>query len=144
MATTESILQLIVDRPGLTANEIADEVELVASDVQSRLAKYVEAGKVKKDLKQIDGGKTMLIYFPGQSLIQEVDGVKRIATLAKKPGPKPRDENADAPSDFTFGFFSNGTLSISKGNKEIKLTRAETSQMIDFLDAINIEKIAGA
>ncbi|RKE36678.1 hypothetical protein B0G76_2880 [Paraburkholderia sp. BL23I1N1] len=143
MASIESILQLIVDRPGLTANEIADEVDLVASDVQSRLVKHIESGKVKKDLKAVDGGRTVFTYFPGQSLIQEVDGVKRATTTSGKTGPKPQ-ALPGAASDFTFGFFSNGTLSISKGSKEIRLTRAEASQMIDFLDAINIEKIAGA
>ncbi|MFT0167528.1 hypothetical protein ACLKMY_00670 [Paraburkholderia mimosarum] len=142
MASVESILQFIVDRPGATANEIADELDMAANDVQSRLAQYIDAGKVKKDKKRIEGGREMLVYFPGQSLVNEVDGVKRIVTLAKRPRPPVADSERATPSEFTFGFFSDGSLSIGKGNKDIRLTRAETSQLLEFLDCINIEKIA--
>lgn len=81
MASIESILQLIVDRPGMTASELGEQLELAPADVQSRLAKYIDNGQVKRDKKKVDG-RELLIYFPAQSLIDEADGVKRIVKPA--------------------------------------------------------------
>ncbi|OJB11851.1 hypothetical protein [Burkholderia ubonensis] len=142
MPSIEQILQVIVDHPGRTAAEIASEVGLATADVQSRLVKYVDAGKVKKDTKKVDGFRDVFTYWPMQSLIREVDGTKQIVTLARGARTTaPEGDSAD-PS-FTFGFFSNGVLSIAKGSKEIKLSPDETRRLLAFLDSINVEKITG-
>ena len=143
MPSIEEILKVIVDHPGRTAAEIASEVGIATADVQSRLGKYVDAGKVKKDVKKVDGHRDVFTYFPMQSLIREVDGTKQIVTLAR--GGRPPAVDGDAPdTSFTFGFFSNGTLSIAKGTKDVKLSPAETQRLLAFLDSINIEKITSA
>jgi len=142
MASIESILQLIVDRPGLTAAELGDELELASADVQSRLAKYITADKVRTDKKKIESGREVLTYFPGQSLVDEVDGVKRIVTASAAKRSAAPANVAPAASDFTFGFFSDGALSVSKGSREMRLTRDETARLLRFLDAINVELIA--
>ncbi|KVL59299.1 hypothetical protein WT01_15845 [Burkholderia cepacia] len=147
MPSIEQILQLIVDHPGITAGELADQIGISTSDVNFRLIKYIEAGKVKKEPKPLESGGTVNRYFPMQSLIKEADGVKQIVTLPRG-GPRvprvaPADGDGPDPS-FTFGFFSNGTLSITKGTKEVKLAPAETQRLLAFLDSINIEKITGA
>jgi hypothetical protein len=146
MASIESILQVIVDHPGFTAAQIADQVDLVASDVQSRLSKYITANKVRAERKKLEGDSREVIrYFPMQSLVNEVDGVTRIVTAAKAPRPPAVNiESGGAARAFTFGFFSDGALSVAKGSKEMRLTRAETTQLLEFLDCINIEKIRGA
>ncbi|KVO95526.1 hypothetical protein WL21_32635 [Burkholderia ubonensis] len=143
MPSIEQILQVIVDHPGRTAAEIASEVGLATADVQSRLVKYVDAGKVKKDVKKVDGFRDVFTYWPMQSLIREVDGTKQIVTLARGVRAAPADDDRPDPS-FTFGFFSNGTLSIAKGSKDVKLSPAETRRLLAFLDSINIEKITAA
>ncbi|KWI90149.1 hypothetical protein WM08_14915 [Burkholderia ubonensis] len=143
MPSIEQILQVIVDHPGRTAAEIASEVGLATADVQSRLVKYVDAGKVKKDTKKVDGFRDVFTYWPMQSLIREVDGTKQIVTLARGGRAAPVDDDTPDPS-FTFGFFSNGTLSIAKGTKDVKLSPNETRRLLAFLDSINIEKITSA
>ncbi|KVG33825.1 winged helix-turn-helix domain-containing protein [Burkholderia diffusa] len=143
MPSIEEILQVIVDHPGCTAAEIASEVGLTTADVQSRLVKYIDAGKVKKDVKKVDGHRDMFTYFPMQSLIREVDGAQQIVTLARGGRPQATDGDTTDPS-FTFGFFSNGTLSIAKGTKDVKLSPNETRRLLAFLDSINIEKITSA
>lgn len=142
MASIENILQLIVDRPGMTASELGEQLELAPADVQSRLVKYIDAGQVKRDKKKVDG-RELLTYFPAQSLIDEADGVKRIV----KPAAVKRAAAAVAAppgTDFTFGFFSNGGLSIAKGTREIRLDRGETTRLIEFLDAINVDQISAS
>ncbi|WP_186169609.1 helix-turn-helix domain-containing protein [Burkholderia gladioli] len=140
MASTESILKLIVDRPGLTAAELADELDTTATDVQSRLAKYITSEHVKREKKKLEN-RDVWIYFPSQSLVNEGGGLN---PDAMKRAPR-TPAAAAAPGVFTFGFFSDGALSIAKGSKEIRLTHDEAERLIKFLDAINIDRItAGA
>ncbi|TAM50189.1 MAG: hypothetical protein EPN57_20420 [Paraburkholderia sp.] len=147
MASIEKILQTIVDHPGFTAAEIGDELDMTAEDVQSRLKSYIDAGRVKRDKKKSEGsGRDVFIYFPAQSLVDASDG--RIVLLSRAPRT-PRtiataDESSTNEARCHFGFFSNGQVTVSKGSKEIKLSREETSRLLEFLDSINVERAVGA
>lgn len=71
--------------------------------------------------------------------MDEKDGRKVIRTLAKAPRAARRIPEG---SDLRFGLFTGASLTVEKGSKRIELTSAETAALIDFLDAINIERIA--
>lgn len=146
MASIEKILQVVVDHPGFTAAEIGDELDMASEDVQSRLKPYIDAGRVKRDQKRAESGRQVLTYFPAQSLINESDG--RIALLSRAPRA-PRmasitDESPSSEPTCHFGFFSSGQVVVSKGSKEIKLSREETSRLLEFLDSINVDRAVGA
>ncbi|RDU99188.1 hypothetical protein [Trinickia dinghuensis] len=153
MATLEQILQVVVDHPGYIAAEIADELEKLgqpvnADEIGPRLKTYVDAGKVKREKKTAPSGREVWAYFPMQSLVDVSDGTKRIVThqrgrrtLNQLPGT---DTASSVERTCDFGFFSNGHVTIVKGNKEIKLDREETSRLLEFLDSINVERAIGA
>ena len=147
MAAIEKILQVVVDHPGYTAAEIADELEMAPEDIQSHLKPYIDAGKIKRDKKRSEAsGREVLIYFPAQSLVNESDG--RIMLLSRATrAPRALATSDEAPEvepSCHFGFFSSGQVVVSKGNKEIKLSRAETSRLLEFLDSINVDRAVGA
>lgn len=146
MASIEKILQTIVDHPGFTASEIGAELEMLGEDIQSRIKPYIDAGKVKRDKKAVPNGRDVFTYFPAQSLVDASDG--RIVLLSRAPRT-PRaiataDESPTSEARCHFGFFSNGQVIVSKGSKEIKLSREETSRLLEFLDSINVERAVGA
>jgi len=145
MASIEKILQVVVDHPGFTAAELGDELDMSPEDVQSRLKPYIDAGKVKRDKKRAESGRDVLTYFPAQSLVDASDG--RIALLSRAPRATRAPmvgESASGEPSCHFGFFSNGQVTVSKGSKEIKLSREETSRLLEFLDSINVERAVGA
>ena len=146
MASIEKILQTIVDHPGFTASEIGAELEMAGEDIQSRIKPYIDAGKVKRDKKAAPNGRDVFTYFPAQSLVDASDC--RIVLLSRAPRT-PRsipaaDESSTSEARCHFGFFSSGQVIVSKGSKEIKLSREETSRLLEFLDSINVERAVGA
>ncbi|WP_176322442.1 MarR family transcriptional regulator [Burkholderia vietnamiensis] len=139
MTQIEKMLQLIVDRPGITSVEIADELEVTKDNVTTCLARFVQNEKVRLEKKPVEGTRPINAYFPGQSLVNEVDGVKQIVMPARRG--RPARTAPPEGSDFRFGFFSNGALQISKNGKSVELLPGEASALIDFLDSINVDKI---
>ncbi|CAB3764201.1 hypothetical protein [Paraburkholderia humisilvae] len=141
MSSVKAILQLIVDRPSITAAEIADELDMQAKNVQPLIHPYLNDGRVKSEKKPaVEGGASVNHYFASQTLLKEVDGVKQIVTR-RKPALAPATVG---DGRFSCGFFTDGRLSIVKDRKAIDLSREETTQLLAFIDAINIERIVGA
>jgi hypothetical protein len=142
MSNVKAILKLIVDRPGITGAEIADELDMQAKNVQPLINPYINDGKVKVEKKPVNGSAPVNAYFAAQALVAEIDGVRQIVTRRDRPAGAAVADAGD--SRFSCGFFADGHLSIVKDRKTIELSREETAQLLAFIDAINIERIVGA
>jgi hypothetical protein len=136
----KSILQLIVDRPGITAAQIAEELDMQAKNVQPLIHPYLNDGRVKAEKKPVSGSAAVNHYFASQTLVKEVDGVRQIVT-GRKPAAVP---GTFTDAHFSCGFFTDGRLSIVKDRKTIDLSPDETQKLLAFIDSINIERIVGA
>lgn len=143
MASVKQILQTIIDHPGWSGAQLADELEIDAKDIQPRIDSYIRQGKVIRDKKVIDGSSPINLYYPSDDLVREFDGTKQVVTKASKNTLEFASEDGGAHGGFVCGFSSAGHLTITKGRKTIELARHETARLLKFVDAINVEAIVG-
>jgi len=141
VSTVKAILQLIADHPGMTGAEIADKLDMESKAVQPLINTYINDGKIKVEKKPVTGAAPVNAYFPSQSLMNDLDGVKQIVRGRGRPSATVADA---APRTFSCGFFTDGRISIVKDRKTIDLSPEETAQLLAFIDSINIERIVGA
>ncbi|WP_017880480.1 hypothetical protein [Burkholderia mayonis] len=143
MASVQQILQAIIDHPGSSGAQLAEQLDVDAKDIQPRIDPYIRQGRVIRDKKVMDGSSPINLYYPSDDLVREFDGTKQTVTKAARKAPAFTPTDA-APGDFVCGFSTAGRLTVTKGRKTIELTREETSRLLKFVDCINIEAIAGA
>lgn len=140
MATVKQILQAIIDHPGSSGSQLAELLDIDAKDIQPRIDPYISQWRVIRDKKVQDGASPFNLYYPSDELIREFDGTKQIVTkAARKVVNLP-----PASDDFVCSFSTDGRLTITKGRKTVDFTREETARLLAFIDAINIEAIAGS
>ncbi|MGX5880876.1 hypothetical protein MJS38_23335, partial [Burkholderia gladioli] len=147
MATIKQILTAIVDHPGWSGAQLAEELDMDAKDIQPRIDAYIRQGKVIRDKKVLDGASPINLYYPTDDLIRELDGVQQVVTKATRNiEAAPASEQpptAEPLGDFVCGFNTAGCITITKGRKTLDMTRAESVALIEFLDCINTVKIIG-
>ncbi|RQZ74822.1 MULTISPECIES: hypothetical protein [Burkholderia] len=144
MASVKQILTAIVDHPGWSGAQLAEELDMDAKDIQPRIDPYIRQGKVIRDKKVSDGASPINLYYASEDLIRELDGVQQLVTKAAQKNEAEPMPVAEQLGDFVCGFNTAGCITITKGRKTLDLTRTESDALIEFLDCINIAKIKGA
>ncbi|HDR9585247.1 TPA: MarR family transcriptional regulator [Burkholderia stabilis] len=144
--TIDRILQHIVDHPGVNSAEIADALDIDSAGISGFLRSYIDDGRVSTEKGTAPSGREVNRYFPGQSLIREIDGVKQIVSGRQPAGTRAAlraggldISTADPNASFACGLLSNGQLMIMQQRRSMTLARDETARLIAYLDSINID-----
>ena len=137
----ERAIALINERPGIRSPEIEEAVDTTSASAM--LAPALKRGDVFIDRVQAQGGgRWVTAYFPrgyqrpeggappepGRDISQP----RQIRTQAR-PGP--------SGASLVAALYTNGDLVIEVGHKSLRLSAAQTRDLVTYLDRVNIDQI---
>lgn len=120
----ERILELIEQRPGIRSVEIEDELDI--EYVSAQMKPYVTKGYLLAEKVQTPNGREIMAY-------------RRNAQYEKLD--KFRTAKAAPSATLVAALYTNGDFVIEKGGKALRLTPAETRELVNYLDRINVDQL---
>lgn len=132
------IIELIKARPGIRTPEIADELGI--GNPQAYITGEVDREEILVQKVQPEhGGNAVNTYRinPENPPDLTLNPRQRIVKAAGKRQPT-------AATECSFALSSRGDLTISDGRKAIQLSADGTSQLIAYLDRINVDQVMKA
>ncbi|WP_104565822.1 hypothetical protein [Ralstonia mannitolilytica] len=134
----QRVIELIMARPGIRTPEIAEELEI--GNPQSCITGELDRGEILAEKVQPEyGGHTVNAYRinpdnPPDLTLQPRQRVVK-AVGARSTG---------GAGNYSFALSSSGDLTINDGRKAIHLPPAGTTQLIAYLDRINVDQVMKA
>ncbi|WP_199030348.1 hypothetical protein [Ralstonia sp. ASV6] len=132
------IIELIMQRPDIRTPEIADALQL--SNPQSYIVGELDREEILvKNVPSEHGGRPVNAYRinPDNPPDLTLNPRQRVVKAAGK-------RQAAGTEECSFALSSRGDLTINDGRKEVHLTAAGTTQLIAYLDRINVDQVMKA
>lgn len=134
----QRVIELIMARPGIRTPEIAEELDI--SNPQSCIMGELDRGEILAEKIQPEhGGHTVNAYRINPENPPDMTLHPR-QRVVKAAGARV----ADGAGSYSFALSSSGDLMINDGRKAIHLTPAGTTQLIAYLDRINVDQVMKA